>query len=452
MNLPHLLVTCQAYAAACEQKPGFIEEQATLIRTQPWTLERCLPFMYASYTQSRYEYFYLIQEMQHTIEQQLLSEITSSYAEQEECRALFDELLFPTADIAALDFYSTLPLPLYVDVLVALHERSQVVFERHLYKLALGKIALSAEQTTLAQQLFITAWLDICMTNCQKQLEPTLSFDWILAYNVFDEACLAQLVAPLSFRRTFPTDFEYGLHAFLHEPIVNFDVAASCLSLFSVYYPELILYNHELTQIEQRFLQQHAATESQQEQHTDFTGLQRLIRLYSEADYETLLPLAQQMAEQQHVFALSLLGKMYFKGLGVERDLQQSLYFFKEAYALGDDDAAMALADVAKSLKEQQDDSIVDELYPYILENTTQDSITSCLIFGKWAALHGEPFSRKQAILLLEHAFLHGLQFEKMHAAFLLATIYQHANDTRADDWYTIAKQYGLEQARHLLD
>lgn len=444
-----MLVTCQAYTAACQQKEGFIDEQATMIRLQPWTLKACMPLMYAIYTQAHYHHFFLAQQMQYTVEQTLFEQLRVDYPEREDCHTFFDEYVYPNASPAHLELYAMLPLPLYIDILLTLHERSQLVDERKQYKIALGQIALCTEQRDIAQQLFVCAWLDECMMRCQQQLEPVLSFDWILQYNVFDDACVDRLSACFQTRRTFANDYDYGIEQFLHAPIQYWPVAEQCLSLFSIFYPEVAWQTQTLQQIEQRFVAQQTYVHADTPNTPDFATIQHLLQLYHDGKYDTLLPLTQKLADEQHVFALSLLGKLYFKGHGVTRDLAESYYFYKEAYMRGDDEAAMMLADVVKAIAAEQHETTVYDIYPLILENTTQESITSCLIYGKWTAMHGEPFQHEQAIFLLEHAFLHGLQLEKMHAAYLLSQLYKEDNASLAAQWFNIAKQHGFEQTSY---
>lgn len=451
MNLLHMLVTCQAYAAMCEQRRPFIDEEATKLRLERWTLPHCMPFLYTVYTQKHDDYLFMAQQMQHTIEQQLIEELAIDYEERDECHVLFDDLLYPHASTDAIALYNSLPLPLYIDILTTLHSRSQLLAERIDYKIALGQVALATERVELAQSLFMCAWLDYTHEQLHMQLKPDETFDWILQYNLSDSTCQNELLAPICARRMFATDFEYGLHFFLHEPLPNLTVAEHCLSLFSVYYPELTLHKHELAQIEQRFLELEAL-EHAPKGTDNFYNIQQLLRLYTDEQYDVLLPLLQELATKQHVFALSMLGKMYYLGQGVVADAFRSYEFFKDAYLLGDDDAAMHLADVTKHMPQALQRQVVQKMHSLILENTSHESIPSCLIYGKWTLLHDAPFEVAQAVLLLEHAFLHGLQFEKMHAAYLLSRLYEGSDIARAREWYTIAEQYGLTQFKHLFD
>ena len=451
MNLPHMLVTCQAYAAMCEQRRPFIDEEATKLRLERWTLAHCMPFLYTVYTQKHDDYVYMAQHMQHELEQQLFQQLSVPYEERDECHSMFEDLLYPTASSAHIALYNSLPLPLYIDVLMTLHNRTQLLQERIDYKIALGQVALAAERIELAQSLFVCAWLDYALERMQLQLAPDRTFDWILQYNVHDTTCQNDLLASLCARRTFTTDFEYGLQFFLREPLRDVVVAEQCLALFSVYYPELTLQKQELAQIEQRFLELEALEKAPKET-AQLCNMQQLLRLYAQQQYELLLPMLEQLAEKQHVFALSMLGKMYQKGQGVPQDAFTSYEYFKDAYLLGDDDAAMHLADVTMMMPRALQQQIVQKMHSLILENTSHESIPSCLIYGKWTLLHDATFDRAQAALLLEHAFLHGLQFEKMHAAYLLARLYEHTDEARAHDWYAVAEQYGLQQFKHLFE
>lgn len=447
MNLPHMLVTCQAYAAMCEQRRPFIDEEVTKLRLERWTLAHCMPFLYTVYTQNKADHLYIAQHMQHDIEQQLFAQLDTPYDAREECHALFDDLLYPHASSDAIALYNSLPLPLYIDILTTLHNRSQLLHERIDYKIALGQVALATERTELAQSLFVCAWLDTTFAQLQAKQTPDRTFDWILQYNMSDTTCQNELLASLCARRTFATDFEYGLHFFLHEPLSNMTIAEQCLSLFAVYYEDAVQ-TPQFTQIEQRFI------DLQRKPHVkaQFCNIQQLLKLYNDEQYELLLPLLQEFASQQHVFALSMLGKMYQKGQGVAPHMFTSYEYLKDAYSLGDDDAAMHLADVAASMPHALQHQIVQKMHAIITENTSHESIPSCLIYGKWTLLHGAPFNMEQATFLLEHAFLHGLQFEKMHAAYLLSRLYAKTDATASNEWYDIAEQYGLTQFKHLLD
>lgn len=67
--------------------------------------------------------------------------------------------------------------------------------------------------------------------------------------------------------------------------------------------------------------------------------LQRLNR----REYTDALPRLRTMADSGNVWAMNLLGVVHDQGLGVPRDLQQSLQWFYRAAMLGDDRAELVL-------------------------------------------------------------------------------------------------------------
>ncbi|MCQ2274587.1 MAG: sel1 repeat family protein [Bacteroidales bacterium] len=52
-----------------------------------------------------------------------------------------------------------------------------------------------------------------------------------------------------------------------------------------------------------------------------------------------------QAANQGHADAMSLLGQMFFKGVGVSKDLEKAVYWYKESTKYGGADAALLLGD-----------------------------------------------------------------------------------------------------------
>jgi localization factor PodJL len=98
------------------------------------------------------------------------------------------------------------------------------------------------------------------------------------------------------------------------------------------------------------------------------------------------------------------LGMLYARGLGVEQDFEQSFKWFSLAAMSGDQDAAKARDDIAKSLSAEAVSRISDEVAGWTMQPV--DLAANFAPIGTWSETFdpGEPIANRDVIAKVQHA------------------------------------------------